>query len=182
MSGMLRTPVICWSLCGCLLSAGCGETQVKLTAEPPKPTRAQIAALRAKYAESSDAERAPALPLTMFRQWELQQVAADALARIGEASIPELVRLLEHPEPRIRARAAWALGRMGAKAKPAVPALVAALEDDERLVQESAARALGQIGPEAAEAIPDLVRMMTAPAEVDSPEPPPLGRGNWIPP
>jgi HEAT repeat protein len=153
-----------------------------LTAEPAPPTTEQIVALRAKYASPSDAERPPALPLTMFRQWELQQVAADALARIGEPAIPELVRLLEHPDAIPRARAAWALGRMGAKAKPAVPALMAALDDDDRLVRETAARALGQIGPDAAEAIPDLVRLLTLPAEKDSSVPPPIGRGNWIPP
>lgn len=182
MSVMRQISSVGWLLCGFLLCVGCGEGEVTLTAGPPKPTAEQIAALRAKYAAPSDADRPPALPLTMFRQWELQQVAADSLARIGEPAIPELVRLLADRDPKTRARAAWALGRMGVKGKPAVPALMAALEDEERLVRESAARALGQIGPEAAEAIPDLVRMMTVPPDTESTTPPPIGRGNWIPP
>jgi hypothetical protein len=180
MSG--NPPVAALLLCGCLLCFGCGETQLSLTGEPSPPSREEIAALRARYAPPSDADRPPALPLTMFRQWEPQQVAADALARIGEAAIPDLVRLLSHEDAKTRARAAWALGRMGVKGKPAVPALAAALQDEDHLVRETAARALGQIGPEATEAIPDLIRMMTLPDAVEGVTPPPIGRGNWIPP
>jgi HEAT repeat protein len=118
----------------------------------------------------------------MFREWEVQQVAADALARIGEGSIPELVRLLEDPNPKTRARAAWALGRMGPQGTKAVPALAAALQDKDRQVQESAARALGQIGPQATEAIPDLVRLMTSERDIELASPAPIGRANWMPP
>jgi HEAT repeat protein len=58
--------------------------------------------------------------------------------------------LLKDRDERVRQSAAWALGEIGAAAKPAVPALIEALKDEDRDVQFRAAEALKRIDPEAA--------------------------------
>lgn len=97
--------------------------------------------------------------------------AASALAGIepaltAEAVLPVLIELLEHPGPWggqgwcVRFRAAEALGRIGADAKPAIPALREALTDDHEDVREAAAEALGKIAPAAKEVAPALERAL----------------------
>jgi len=55
------------------------------------------------------------------------------------------VAMLKASEPRVRSRAASALGRIGPAAKPAVPELMRALEDKDFFVRASAAEALEKI-------------------------------------
>lgn len=98
-----------------------------------------------------------------FREWGVRETAADALARIGDAAVPALIETLADPEDDVRAQAARALARMGAKAEPAVPALIAALNDANRDVRQGAARALGQIGSAAEEAVPALIEAIKDP-------------------
>ncbi|HEX5497809.1 MAG TPA: HEAT repeat domain-containing protein [Thermomicrobiales bacterium] len=99
----------------------------------------------------------------MFREWNVADTAADALARIGEAAVPALIEGLADPNPAVRAQAARALARMGPKGHAAVPALILALEDEHESVRLNAARALGQIGPDAQEAVPALIRTLKDP-------------------
>jgi HEAT repeat protein len=47
----------------------------------------------------------------------------------GDAAIPALTRLLEHPARRVREEAADGLGKFGGRAAPAVPGLLKAFED-----------------------------------------------------
>lgn len=93
----------------------------------------------------------------VFREMSAQDLAVDALARIGPASISALVDALHHANPQTRQGAAKALARMGPGAKPAIPDLIATLDDEDEDVRKQAIRALGQIGPDAADAIPALV-------------------------
>ncbi|HVK16173.1 MAG TPA: HEAT repeat domain-containing protein [Fimbriiglobus sp.] len=65
------------------------------------------------------------------------------------------IELLGHEDPATRKRAAVALGRMGAAAKPAIPALIRAFSDEQNCA--AAVDALGLIGPTA---IPDLLEEM----------------------
>lgn len=102
--------------------------------------------------------------IKMFREWDVSDTAADALARIGESAVPALIEGLADPKPEVRAQSARALARMGPKAHSAVPALIVALEDEDVAVRLNAARALGQIGAEAEEAVPALMRAMKDPA------------------
>jgi HEAT repeat protein len=86
-----------------------------------------------------------------------------ALSRFRSAALPalpELIRLLDDPDPVIRWNAARTLGKIGPKAKDAVPHLVKALGQADVAVREHAAEALGDIGPEAQAAIPDLIRVL----------------------
>ena len=74
--------------------------------------------------------------------------------RIGPASVPPLVAALSSADPRLRARAAAALGSGAValnadaveRAKRAVPPLLAALMAPERDVRLFAAQSLGDIG------------------------------------
>jgi HEAT repeat protein len=58
----------------------------------------------------------------------------------------EIARLLDHPEPLVRAASAACLGRMGAGAPEAVTRLVKALGDRSKLVWRAAAWALRRLG------------------------------------
>jgi HEAT repeat protein len=99
----------------------------------------------------------------LFREWNVADTAADALARIGDAAVPALIEGLADPNPAVRAQSARALARMGPKGHAAVPALILALEDESAAVRVNAARALGQIGPDAQEAVPALIRALKDP-------------------
>ena len=72
------------------------------------------------------------------------EIAAWSLAAIGPDSVPALTAMLGDPNPRLRCRAAVALGLMGGAAEPAVLALVKMLADP--VVGYEAADALGCIG------------------------------------
>jgi len=84
---------------------------------------------------------APTLPEDrLLEREELQGVVAHQTAR----DVPALVELLAHPDPELRARAAFALGSV--QAPDAVPALLPLLGDPEAAVRRDAAFALGQSG------------------------------------
>jgi len=116
---------------------------------PPKPPVA--AAKRAP-------ETLPAIPLPPVRG-PVPEGEAD-YEELDESKlhdpIPDLIELLRSKRPRMRARAADALGQRGEPAAAAVPALTAALGDPDGRVRASAALALGNIGPAARGAVPKL--------------------------
>jgi len=89
------------------------------------------------------------------------EIAAWSLAAIGGESVPPLLELLADPNPRLRARAAEALGMIGESAEPAVPAIVIALNDPDMEVRMRAADALGCIGRRADLAIPALTKALS---------------------
>ena len=69
-----------------------------------------------------------------------------ALAQIGPASIPELIKLLAHEDRHVRMTAANALKEIGPRAKDAVPALNQASNDEDESVRRSVRAALARIG------------------------------------
>ncbi len=89
-----------------------------------------------------------------------RNAAAEALVRLGEASVGPLVALLEHPDPDQRKFAADILGELGRA--EAVPALLAALGREEPNVQLAAAEALSRIGGE--RAAPALRELLSHPS------------------
>lgn len=89
-----------------------------------------------------------------------EDLAAEALSRIGPPAVPMLVEALGSPDLSVRKRALEVLLRMGPDAKQAVPALVALLEDDDEELRKGAAVALGRIGPDSAPAVPALMKTM----------------------
>ena len=86
------------------------------------------------------------------------------LLRLGEPAAPALVKLLQDPDPTLRALAARTFWGMGARAgNAAVPPLADALGDADASVRVGAAMALENMGPLAAPAVPALVRALRDP-------------------
>jgi hypothetical protein len=88
----------------------------------------------------------------------MKETAADALARIGTAAVPQVTVMLSDPNPELRKRAAHILAQIGPDAKIAVPELINRLRDEDEDVRKAAAHALGQMGPAAGDAVPALLR------------------------
>src|SRR5579871_6679404 len=65
---------------------------------------------------------------------------------------------IKHNDPKVREKAAKAMGEMGPQAEAAVPALLAALEDSEPPVRSAAIQALGAIGRPAVAPLIDLLK------------------------
>jgi len=84
---------------------------------------------------------------------------------LDAAAVPSLITAVASGDPRVRAQAAWALGRMGPAAKAAVPALTKALQDPQESVRLAATVALGLLGPEARTAFPALAKGLSDPRE-----------------
>jgi uncharacterized protein (DUF2336 family) len=138
------------------------EAQAEAQSEAQK-VEAQITANKPVIAAPSTQ---PVLEVNeqFVRVWTPREAAADALGRIGEASVPELIQVLSHPDPDVRVAAARALAMIGPKAEPAVPALTSLLNDSHDEVRRTVARALGQIGPAARQAVPALIKVLEEPA------------------
>jgi HEAT repeat protein len=79
-----------------------------------------------------------------------------ALARIGEASVSSLLKVLRDGNAQARCRAATGFAQMKPPPIIAIPELVNALRDKESFVRSESAKALGRIGPGARDAIPAL--------------------------
>jgi len=84
----------------------------------------------------------------------------DELAAKGQDSVDPLTKLLADPSPKVRARAAHALGRIGAGAKPAIESLVGLLKDDDAGVRLQAVRAIVAIHPGPKVMIPLFIKIM----------------------
>lgn len=94
--------------------------------------------------QSADAVE-PLIPLLQDKVKAVREEAAAALAAIGDAAIPALLKALQHADWLVRLHAVESLGK--AKSKPAVEPLLSVLFNDRDLaVREDAVRALGEIG------------------------------------
>ncbi len=76
---------------------------------------------------------------------------------LGPGQLPGIERALVSRRERLRAEAAWALGRLGPAAASAIPSLLRALHDDHECVRADAASALGETGQAGRVALPDLL-------------------------
>jgi HEAT repeat protein len=123
---------------------------------------------------SSIAAQGHDFQISMFRGAPVSNPGFDAIQRIGEPAVPQLIKALETPDsfadryyaPRwrslspgwkrrfpepaissaeIRANAAWALGDLGTAASNAVPALIRALCEPDQGMRIQALRALSKI-------------------------------------
>src|SRR5574337_752459 len=93
----------------------------------------------------------PLIPLLQDKVKAVRPEAAGALAVIGDAAIPSLLKALQHEDWLVRLHAVESLGK--AKSNQAVAALLSVLFNDrDSAVREDAVRALGEIGdPQAVE-------------------------------
>ncbi len=78
----------------------------------------------------------------------VNRIAVEALQRLGEEALPDLLQRLEDPDPEVRHMAAAGLGSPGNSG--AVPALLALLDTPDPSTATTAAGALGRIGDPAA--------------------------------
>jgi len=101
---------------------------------------------------------------SMLDSIHVRDLAAQAIAQIGESAIPSLIETLTvyGNSESLRANAAQLLGRIGPPAKEAVPALIKALSSENSGIQASASAALGEIGPAAKEAVPALIKALSS--------------------
>ena len=83
--------------------------------------------------------------------------AAEALVRMGEATVPELRKALGYSDGRVRYRVILALTWMGA---PAVSGLRDALRDRDPRIRMGAIQSLGQLAMTGKDSIPDLLKAL----------------------
>jgi HEAT repeat protein len=86
------------------------------------------------------------LPLLQDKDSEMRSRASIVLGNIGTAAIPDLIPLLENRDKNVRSTVASTLGKMGASAKVVIPDLIPLLKDDDLGVRSSAAAALKKLG------------------------------------
>jgi hypothetical protein len=91
------------------------------------------------------------------------EIAAWSLAAIGADSVPPLMEMLTNSNPRLRCRAAVALGLMGEAAEPAVPMLIKMLHDPDINTRWEATDALGCIGRQPDLVVPALIEALADP-------------------
>jgi HEAT repeat protein len=94
---------------------------------------------------------------------EVVEHALNALAGLGEAAVPNLIEALKHEK--VRAYAAYILGRIGPKAAAATKALAGLLGDANPETRREAAIALAKIGPAAERAVPALIEALQSRGE-----------------
>jgi HEAT repeat protein len=112
-----------------------------------------------------DAEVARSAPLLIGLLRDADEAVRDrattALAGLGEAAVPYLVRALsDAAEWRARAHAALALGQMTPPSGDAVRSLTAALEDQHPTVRQIACWSLGKVGKAAASAVKNVTALL----------------------
>ncbi|MCE9554930.1 MAG: HEAT repeat domain-containing protein [Planctomycetes bacterium] len=98
--------------------------------------------------------------LLFFALLLVQARTAASEALYDGHTVPHWQAALKDSDPKVRRRAAYALGYLGPAAAPAVPALSDALGDRQLEVAWYAADALGHIGPAAAPAVEGLVKVI----------------------
>lgn len=96
------------------------------------------------------------------KDYSVRGRAIEALARLGETSIPFLIEALHHRSAHVRGAAAEALGRIGPRARAAIPELSKALDDKANVVRWGVAFALCMIGP-TPDFLPALVNLLQDP-------------------
>jgi HEAT repeat protein len=90
---------------------------------------------------------------------EAQKAIFDAMGKMGDVAVPELVRILRNGAVRHRELAAIQLGQLGPLAAKAVPDLTFTLRNTSPAIRAASAKALGEIGEEAKSALPALKQM-----------------------
>jgi len=140
-----------------LIALDAAPQVTRFLADPDRTLRANAAGLLAKMGKTA----LPSL-IAMAKTHDdpARRSAAAVMGRIGAQD--ELVALLVHAVPGVRASAANGLGQMRRRARGAVPDLVEALDDPKADVVVQAVWALGEIGPGAEDAIPKLLAMQKA--------------------
>jgi HEAT repeat protein len=95
--------------------------------------------------------------------WALSLMGPDA-----KKAVPDLVKLLEHPQERIRGAALYALGEIGPDAKEAAAAIVKQIGTPSPMVRYNAVLALGKIGTVVVDDLRELLADKTPEVRADA--------------
>jgi HEAT repeat protein len=104
----------------------------------------------------------PLISILTSSEFHARQDTANALVRIGQASVGPVLAVLRHPDPEIRRSVIEALGKL--RAREAASALIEQVDDRHVEIRQAAVSALGMIGdPIAVEA---LIRALEDPEAI----------------
>jgi len=122
-----------------------------------KLTPAQVGQVFAAYGRTLNA-MGPAVVPTVLQFLEYDRpVSADVVNSLSAEAVPALANGLHHPEPKVRAGVAVALGTLGRRGSAAAPQLLKMARDRDESVRKVAVKALGLVSTDPAAAAPVLI-------------------------
>tara|TARA_B100000609_G_scaffold199596_1_gene204656 strand:+ start:2782 stop:6858 length:4077 start_codon:yes stop_codon:yes gene_type:complete len=98
----------------------------------------------------------------------LASVASGRLGKCGPSAIPALLKLLKHPDNKLRRAGAQSFQRLREKAAPAIPELLKLLRDPYYPGKRALIKIFENIGPKAKVATPDLFKALNEPKLADA--------------
>jgi HEAT repeat protein len=118
---------------------------------PPSDITLREAAMRAVGIIGPEARDAVPVLIRALHdpEGDIRWEAARSLAKIGQASLPDLITVLQDETNSARGLAIYALGLVGSEAQPAIPALMPLLTHPNEQLRGSTAYTLTRLGPEA---------------------------------
>jgi HEAT repeat protein len=135
----------------------CAEPYLLNALASGSPAAREAAADALSEAEWVSAAAIPTLLISLGEPEEpVGEYVVKAFKTVGPNAVPDLVAKISSTDPRVRRRAACALGKLGPPSAVALGPLTRALNDYDCLVRASAAEALGRIGCPSAAAIAGL--------------------------
>lgn len=124
------------------------------------PNRVRSARAIARLGVDARQALNPLLSAVEDSEQVVREAVVQALASLGEVSLPHLTRLASHPDKYIRRTAIWGLGKLGPIAESSISKLCMALRDEDSRSATAAAQALANLGHRASSAVPALIEAM----------------------
>jgi len=125
-------------------------TRIFYKYEPRSRERGTVVSALSEMIDRKGKDASAAAPVLVIAQgdpWPPTQVeASEALTKLGESAVPDLISGLSNPETKVRYHSAVVLGRIGPEAIEAGPSLVLVLDDRVPDVRAAAVVALEKIG------------------------------------
>jgi HEAT repeat protein len=133
-----------------------------------------------QWAQSEGAHKAVPRLIESLKngQWFVRYISSEILGKIGpgaKKAVPGLVRLLQDPDPKVRAAAKKAMDKIllknspyqleaedaaGTETREEIASLIKQLTEGTGIARSEAAQAIGEIGPAAEEAVPHLAKAL----------------------
>jgi HEAT repeat protein len=120
------------------------KTLVAALSDPDEDVQACVVMAIGERGETNPVILTQLVGLLRIANPYLGRQISDALSKIGEAAVPDLLIALEDQSPAVRSHAARALVRI--ESHHAIPALIKALDDPEAVVEHYAWEALVRMG------------------------------------
>jgi HEAT repeat protein len=134
---------------------------LELLAHPEEVVRASVGVALIDAPEVSQKLRPKLIPLLSSTNEETQYIVADILSNASDAVIPELLPLLQHPDPVMRSGAVLTLGKVKYSQTNVVPDLIPLLRDRSLPVRFATVEAISRFNSSITiSAIPDLITVL----------------------